>query len=461
MPIHHIALWLGLLAVIGCTQYRPVPLRPLHEHDVLTTREQTSLRLTLSADHATPQEWIPFATEVQLDDGLTLREANTLALFYAPEVLSARREARLAGAQILQAGRLANPELSVGPRLSTTDASLILPVALAWEVSGGQARQAERALATSQHESSRWRVLATELTVLQDVRRRFIQLAALTRERVILDELRRSSVQLLNYLNLLQQAGEVDSVTLYLARVEQDEAEVAVAEKTLAIARATQEIRQRVGLFPTAPVEPQLEPTLFTLPELPAAKQETLQQHPELQAALVAYRSAEEALQLEIARQYPHLAVGPSFELAAGDLSLGAGVNVTLPLLDRNQGGIAVAEERRAAAREVYQRTLLDLTHTAAAARAERQNAERLLASHRTGALQAAYATAKAVQVRLQTGLSNVLEVLTAQRAITRTQLREVTLQEQAALAHLRAALAEGVVLHLPAPSQEYREEKR
>ncbi|WP_089718650.1 TolC family protein [Candidatus Entotheonella palauensis] len=457
MPTQRTALLLVTLVIslAGCTQYTSAPLTLLNAHDALVSRGQMPLRLAIAAGDATTREWVPFAAEVQLDDGLTLSEANTLALFYAPEVLTARSEERVAGAQILQAGRLANPELSVGPRLSTEDASLIFPAVLSWEVPVGGDRQAERALATSQHQSSQWRVLATELTVLQDVRRRFIHLAALTQGRAILDDFYRSSVELLNRLSVLQQAGEVDSVTLYLARVEEQDAAVAVEEKVFEITQASQELRQRLGLLPTVAVDLHVEPALFVLPELPDANMEALQQHPALQAAFAAYRSAEEALRLEVARQYPDLAMGPSLEVDDGDLSLGAEINLTLPLLDRNRGGIAVAAERRAAAREVYQRTLLELTHTATAARLELQAAERFLTLHRTGALQAAYETAQAVELRLRTGLSNVVEVLTAQRAIARAQLREVALQEQASLARLRAALAEGVVLHLPDQSQE------
>src|SRR5262249_35072826 len=79
------------------------------------------------------------------------------------------------------------------------------------------------------------------------------------------------------------------------------------------------------------------------------------------------------ALQLEIARQFPDLRIGPGYEYDQG-LNKWAvvGVSLELPVLDRNQGPIGEAEARRGetAARFVaLQATVIDELDRALAAR--------------------------------------------------------------------------------------------
>ncbi|HKE12906.1 MAG TPA: TolC family protein, partial [Myxococcota bacterium] len=71
----------------------------------------------------------------------------------------------------------------------------------------------------------------------------------------------------------------------------------------------------------------------------------------DLKAALAEYEATQAALQLEIARQYPDLRIGPGYEYDQG-LNKWAvvGVSVELPVLNRNQGPIGEAEARRSEA---------------------------------------------------------------------------------------------------------------
>ena len=71
--------------------------------------------------------------------------------------------------------------------------------------------------------------------------------------------------------------------------------------------------------------------------------------------ALSAYAASQAALQLEIAKQYPDLHIGPGYLLDQTDDKWTSGGRLTLPLLNQNQGGIAEAQAHReeAAARLV------------------------------------------------------------------------------------------------------------
>ena len=127
---------------------------------------------------------------------------------------------------------------------------------------------------------------------------------------------------------------------------------------------------------------------------------------------------------------------------------MGAGVGVELPLFDRNRGGVAEAEQLREATRERLSNSLLRLSHAEAQARAEWRANERMLGDYRAGALKNAQGARESLELRLQAGQSNVLEVLAALRALTGARVHELELGRKSAIALLRAAVAGGTVLN-------------
>jgi outer membrane protein TolC len=104
-------------------------------------------------------------------------------------------------------------------------------------------------------------------------------------------------------------------------------------------------------------------------------------------AALADYASAEAALRLEIAKQYPDIHLNPGYQLDAGENKWALGLGLTLPILNQNKGPIAEAEAKRkeAAAKfdAVQAKVLADCDRAAAgvaAARAKLATTDELLA---------------------------------------------------------------------------------
>ncbi|MDE2403006.1 MAG: TolC family protein [Burkholderiales bacterium] len=77
------------------------------------------------------------------------------------------------------------------------------------------------------------------------------------------------------------------------------------------------------------------------------ASKSALQSRPDVLAALAEYEASQANLQLEIARQYPDITLGPGYSWDAGALKWSLGLSLALPLFDRNQGAIAQAEAKR------------------------------------------------------------------------------------------------------------------
>lgn len=76
-------------------------------------------------------------------------------------------------------------------------------------------------------------------------------------------------------------------------------------------------------------------------------RREALQGRADVLAALADYAASQSALQLEIARQYPDLHFNPGYQYDQEENKWTLGFSVELPVLYRNQGGIAEARARR------------------------------------------------------------------------------------------------------------------
>lgn len=438
------------LLVAGCVSHGPEPLEPAAVLEELRQRTAAPVRHDLAGPGS--DTWFPLLQDVRLDDGLTLAEANALALSYAAPIRVARAEARVAGAQVLRAGVLANPQLVVGPRLSSADAGLIFPASLSWELPLYGRRDAEREAATARLGAGELAVIDVEMATLLAVRATFMRLGGLGREEDVLAAAAAASAQLVDWTTGLQHAGEVDAVAVFLARAANDEAHAELESARARIAQTRRDLFSLVGLLPDAPVEPLAGAAPDDLPPLPDQDDDALLRVPAVRVAAARYDAAEATLRLELARQYPDIRLGPAYESDRGESSYGFELGATLPLFDRNQGGIATALEERRLAGERYRSALLDAAHGAAAARGDLAAAVRLLAQVRERAMRDALEASRSLEIRLRAGRAEVLEVLAAQRAITRARVRVIELEGEVAVARLRAAVAGGLALRHPPP---------
>jgi outer membrane protein TolC len=135
------------------------------------------------------------------------------------------------------------------------------------------------------------------------------------------------------------------------------------------------------------------------------ARREALLGRADILVALSEYAASQSALQLEIAKQYPDLHFNPGYQYDQGENKWQLGFSIELPVLYRNQGGIAEAKAKRdeAAARfialqaKVISEIDRALLHRAAAieqlrqleelTNTQRQQVERVEASFKAGAV--------------------------------------------------------------------------
>jgi outer membrane protein TolC len=203
-------------------------------------------------------------------------------------------------------------------------------------------------------EAARLQIAEAAWGLRHQIREALLDLYAATETAGLLQS--RSTIQEDN-VKLLEgifKAGEISANELSQARIQRDEARLAMldAEKQQVQARAR--LAAVIGVPAKALESKELSLGTFELlPEdLPSAdaQRQALLNRPDLLAALAEYQARQSALQLEIARQYPDIQIGPGYEFDQSEDKWSLGLAVTLPVFHQNQGAIAAAEANRSEA---------------------------------------------------------------------------------------------------------------
>jgi outer membrane protein TolC len=278
----------------------------------------------------------------------------------------------------------------------------VIVSALDWpiETAGKRGRRIDRAehLATSARlalDGAAWKVRA-------DVRTRLLELVAAREHEAMAVRAQQAQHEVVLLLEQREQLGAVSIADVTVARVSElqaatahSEAERQQREARVRLATAVGvPVRALDGMDVTVPMDDRASELESSADEL---RRDALLKRPDVLAAIADYAAAESALELEIARQYPDLRIGPGYEYDQG-LNKWAvvGISLELPVLNRNQGPIGEAEAHRAetAARFIaLQASVIDELDRAlanrSAAREALDRADALLAAERRRLLSA------------------------------------------------------------------------
>lgn len=359
---------LGL--IVACTTYSPEPLAPAEELARLQQRTLEDVRIDREVPPDRPGGFDP-------TDGLDEAELVSVALTLNPALRAKRSAIGEAESLLVGAGIWPNPELgaSIRPGVGGTT-GVGVGLDLLFELLRREERTAREGVASAGVEAARAELAAEEYRVAAKTRRAHIEVLAAEQVVLTLEKetsLREEAVALLRHRRELGEATELDVVAVELER--------ANTERSLREARFDGDVRRRtllaiLGLPPTTelfltgsggPLTTVLAPELDD-DELDAR---ILAHRLDLKAAEASFRIAEEELRLVVARQYPRVAIGPSFEREVeGTQSLGIGASVEIPLFDRNQGEIAAKGAARDLSRVEYLALLHDVRAEAFSARA-------------------------------------------------------------------------------------------
>ncbi|EEA03529.1 outer membrane efflux protein [Burkholderia sp. H160] len=362
---------IAFAGVAGCTTYHPEPIAP----DQLARQfEQRSLAseelhawIVREAGHDVTA-WPPSAWN---------RELLTLAAFYySPALDLARAQWGTAKAGIDVANAVPNPVLQLPFQFNTPNPGPGAPFtwgpALDIPIETAHKRGYRVDQAGHLSEAARLNLITSAWTVSAQVRDAMLALYA-ARTRIAFLSTKAEAERQITAMSRHRLAvgqysrPDVDAAVLADTQVQSDLAAARSAEQD---ARA--QLASTIGVPVTAFDGVTLDLSDFGTapPEPPAAdaQRAAIFHRADLRASLAEYAAAESALQLEVAKQYPDIHLGPGYTYDTGTNKIAFGLaGITLPIFDQNQGGIKQAEAKRkeAAVRTgaLQDRILGDLAH--------------------------------------------------------------------------------------------------
>jgi len=351
-----IALVLAPVLVIAasCQSYESRPLSPAeHRADWhARTLEDSSLGDFLERLDEDPAR-APAAFDPA--DGLTLDEAQLVALVFNPGLRIARLRAGRAAASAEHAGLWADPELLVSVQHiseSVPDPWIVTP-ALTFTIPTSGRLAAERGLADATLRAAEIRAREAEWSVWYDVRRAWAEWSAARLRAEETERLVSAMQPLVRTGTQLAERGELPRTEAGLFSLEQAQRRNLARRLRGEVLAAEQRLRAHLGLAPEAPVSfvPSLEPQ----DSGPATSDELAERNPSLARLREEYEVAEESLRHEVRKQYPDLTLGPIYELDEGQSSIGLIGGLPLPFLNANRRAIAEARVDRELARAAFE----------------------------------------------------------------------------------------------------------
>jgi cobalt-zinc-cadmium efflux system outer membrane protein len=302
-------------------------------------------------------------------DGLSLREAEVVALVFNPDLRLARLRAGVATARSENAGLWDDPAIGVDVEriLKSVAEPWVIASAIEFTLPLSGRLGATKALANTENVAALQEVALEEWQTIERVRRAWLNWSSLR----LRSELTNANISVLDQItstaHRLVAAGEMDRTQaslfdLELARRRNEGRRYAGEQRELEA-----EIRGLLGLAPSAPLEfvptVNIEPRIASAPEIESALVES-----NLQLALrrAQYESAERLLALEVRKQYPDLTIGPGYSSDEGQSRFLFGLRAPLPILNANRHAIAEAHAQREVARAAfetqYERLVIDLS---------------------------------------------------------------------------------------------------
>ena len=337
------------MLVAGCVHFQPQPLSP--------TQVTADFR-SRSLDNPELEEYL----ERNLEDecpvwplpSWDLTNLVLAAFFYHPDLDVARATWAVAKAGKKTAAERPNPTVSVSPAYDTTTlvpspwvvtASLDIPIETAGK------RGYRIAQATQISEVARLNIASVAWAVRSRVRQRLLDLYTAHELEALLKDQQSLQTENLRLLDGQYQAGAISGFELTQARIAADSTRLALRDAEQQSAEARVQLADAIGV-PVGALEGvalSFEGLNELPPGLPSAeaRRQALLNRADILAAIAAYAASQSSLQLEIAKQYPDVHLGPGYEFDQGDNKWSIGPSVTLPVLNQNKGAIAEATARR------------------------------------------------------------------------------------------------------------------
>jgi cobalt-zinc-cadmium efflux system outer membrane protein len=343
--------------MMGCSAYHPKPISPVQTASSFENRtlDDANLKEFLVKNlHREIESWPPNLWDFQT---LTL-----VAFYYHPDLDVARAKWGVTQAGVITAGQRPNPSIGFLPQYNVNAARGVAPWILGFsfdipiETAGKRGYRITQAEHLS--EAARLNIATVAWQIRSCLRASLLNLYAADQSEVLLKRQLAIQEDLVELMERRLAVGEASQPDVTLTRLSLDQIRLSLSESRKQSAQARSQTANALGLATEA--IKRIEISFSFLEKLPQKflpedlRRQALLNRPDILSSLAAYAANESGLQLQIAKQYPDLRLGPSYEFDQGENKWGIGVSLTLPILNRNQGPIAEAEAHRKEAAALF-----------------------------------------------------------------------------------------------------------
>lgn len=339
-----------MLAFAGCATFHPQPISPEKSAADFDARSlaDTGLRAFLETNHVTG-DW-PWPRQTWDLNALTFA-----GFYYQPALAEARAQFAAAQAAQITAGERPNPTVGFTPTKDTTTRPPWI-LGVTWDIPIETMGKRGKRIAEAKNlsEAAKWNFVSAAWQVRSHVRSALLNLYYSQEDESLVAQQELAQSNVVRLLRGQQTAGAVSDYEVTQARVALETTTLALQDAVAQSAQARVQLANALGLPLRALGGIQFSfagldefPRDLTAPEI---RQAAILNRADVRGALAEYAASQSALQLEIAKQYPDIHLGPGYELDQTDNKWSLGVSLDLPVLNHNQGGVAGAKANRAAA---------------------------------------------------------------------------------------------------------------
>ncbi len=431
---HGLKFWpllLGVALFTGCAHFQAHPISP----------EKTAAQLeSRRLDDAGLKGFLKQNSGREVKDwprkSWDLQDLTLAAFYFHPNLEVARAQWLVASAGVRTAGARPNPSVSVTPgydrQIPGNYSPWFVPVTFDWPIETAGKRGKRMAEAEKNSEMARWNFVSAAWQIRSGVRASLLDFKIAERRAALLEEQFASQKQIVILLQERFAAGEISRPEATIAQIALNKTQLDLGEARSRHAEARGRLAEALGLTEAA-LQGEALNFDFSAPGVEAltsaeARRVALRSRADIFAALADYAAAEADLNLQVARQYPDLHLGPAYAWntgQAGDSQWSLGLTLELPILDQNQGPIAEAEARRklAAAKfvQLQSQVIGDIERAVAGFRVAREQLQ-------TGkeVLAAEEQQQKSAEAQLQAGAGDQLDLLTARVELSNAALAQL-----------------------------------
>lgn len=430
---------LGSGLVSGCAG----PLDQRWENSAYRSQQSRYMESDLQVAQGTEDDLQ--STEFRLDslDSLSVEDSIRLAIQHNPQLRAAGHRVDAASGRVLQAGLYPNPSLSFSGESIGANAGSGGETAYVIEqeiVLGGKLRRA-RDVADSDRLAAQESFIAQEFMLATQVSEAYFGVVSAQQQLLDRKELADLSSQLLDAVRARVDAGSATEPDLLRAEVVYEQSQIELESARNKDQAARQVLSSVIGVEER--IDLPLSTSVDQFASLPAYEEivaSTLAVNSRMSLARISVQRARQSHKLAQAESSPTLvaSVGPRYSNIDGETTMDVGLNLEIPLFDRNQGEIQATLSERLSASAELRNVQLELLAEVAQAWSVYQSSLTAVQRYQRQLLPKAERTLDLTRQAYQSGKADYLRLLDAQQVMIESRISYVEAAQQL---HSAAAL--------------------